>query len=656
MARKRAAAGTTTISNANVFIAPSVAQSFQADVPYISTNPDSDVGGIKRAQGYGYLKRQRLDMPSLPWGSACLNCRRRKMRCDGQRPKCSPCLNSDIFNDCEYRNERTAEEQSLEYHISALEARIQELQTGETGPTPKVAGHDLQRTGSEVYLHAAPSSAARVSASGFQDIPPVLSQMLLHNFVHKSCSLGFFLHEERFKNSLALNAEGERPTFALLNTSYLWGMLLSSSENHTGQDRILVSRALQSSAHALSENHPQKVLQCIQSEVLLANYFYFAGRILEGNYHSTAAASLVLSGGTHKIRTSSPDASGYLNLNPLAEPRDAIEEGERINAFWTVLTLDAFWNTVHGVPSSIPYTTPMARVDTPWPRTMEEYTQVPFDPDFRSSHTIEQFLSTHLLPSFIHINTRILDGLDFRRIFGILYMEFLPAFRIQLQWRESTHRAAYDGRVPFDPDFRSSHTIEQFLSGDLDSGIATALLSQSYFSRAAILFERATFTGIQLLSNPHSQQSQENFTSLDTLIRDSSQVYCLQVALSESPLDCQFCVHSLAHAADIQLHLPFASQNNISRTRIFTAAKAIVNLIDTWGHILEVDCTLTPMLAVIWTIACKVFVDDSIRMQYFEARALCERVKVAMERYSFPIQLAQVIEASASSFPASQAA
>ncbi|KAE9382660.1 hypothetical protein BT96DRAFT_790905, partial [Gymnopus androsaceus JB14] len=99
----------------------------------------------------------------------------------------------------------------------------------------------------------------------------------------------------------------------------------------------------------------------------LANYFYFAGRILEGKYHTTAAASLVLSSGIHKIRTSSPDASGYLNLNPLAEPRDAIEEGERINAFWTVLTLDAFWNTVHGVPSSIPYTTPMARVDTPWP-------------------------------------------------------------------------------------------------------------------------------------------------------------------------------------------------------------------------------------------------------------------------------------------------
>ncbi|KAE9398718.1 hypothetical protein BT96DRAFT_1105677 [Gymnopus androsaceus JB14] len=510
-------------------------------------------------------------MSSLPKGSACLNCRRRKIKCDGKRPNCSPCLASRGYNDCEYENKlkgTTTKVTSLKDRISVLEARIQELQSEEISTTPKATGQDLQRTGSEVYLHAAPSSV-QLSASGYEDIPPCLVQMLLHNFMHKSCSLGFFLDKERFKKSLMVNAEGERPTFALLNTSYLWGMHLSSSANPPEQEAILASRALQSSAHALSENHPQKVLQCIQAKVLLANYFYCAGRILEGNYHVTAAASLVLSSGTHRIRTSSPDASGFVatsNVNRLAEPRDAIEEGERINAFWVVLTMDAFWNTVHGVPSNIPYTTPMARVDTPWARMMEEYT-----------------------------------------------------------------------RAPFDPGFRSSRTIERFLSGVLDTGIPNSVTSpRANFARAAILFERATFTGIQLLNNPHSQKSQENFSFLDALIQRFVASVLPPCRAFGAPLDCQLCVNSLAHAADIQLHLPFASQNNISRTRIFTAAKAIVNLIDTWGHVLEVEY-INPMLAIIWTIACKVFVDESIRMQYFEAHALCERVMAAMQRYRFPL-------------------
>ncbi|KAE9399382.1 hypothetical protein BT96DRAFT_994003 [Gymnopus androsaceus JB14] len=450
--------------------------------------------------------------------------------------------------------------------------------------------HDLQQTGSKVYLHPAPSSAAQFSAPGFQDIPPVISQLLLHNFIHRSCSLGFFLDKERFKKSLG-KAEGEKPTFALLNTSYLWGMYLSPSENSPGQEGILVSRALTSSAHALSETHPQKVLQCIQSEVLLANYFYHAGRILEGNYHATSAASLVLSSGMHRIRTSSPDASGFLatfNVNRLAEPRDTIEEGERINAFWVVLTLDAFWNTVHGVPCSIPYTTPMVRVDTPWPRMMEEYT-----------------------------------------------------------------------RVPFDHEFRSSCTIERFLSGALDNGIpnSISISPKANLARAAILFERATFTGVQILSNPHSQQSQANFNSLDTLIQRFVASVLLPDRAFGAPLDYQFCMQSLAHAADIQLHLPFASQNNISQTRIYTAAKAIVNLINTWGHVLENEY-VNPMLAVIWTIACKVFIDERIQMQYAEARILYERVTAAMERHPFPLmrhQLAQVKETSASSVPAAHA-
>lgn len=191
------------------------------------------------------------------------------------------------------------------------------------------------------------------------------------------CWVGFFLHRGRFIKTV-LQSEGEAPTFALLNTTYVWGNHLSSSQNSLEQEATLVSRALQSSAHALSENHPQKITQFIQAEILLGNYFYLAGKTVEGKYHVTAAASLVLGGGLHKIRSSDTEKSGYLAeaLGTLALPKDSVEEGELINAFWTVLTLDSFWNSVHGTPSSIPYTSSTVRIDTPWPLIMEEYAEV----------------------------------------------------------------------------------------------------------------------------------------------------------------------------------------------------------------------------------------------------------------------------------------
>jgi hypothetical protein len=48
-------------------------------------------------------------------------------------------------------------------------------------------------------------------------------------------------------------------------------------------------------------------------------------------------------------------------------PMDATEEAERINAFWTVLTLNNCWTTADGSPSNIAYADPDVGIDTPWP-------------------------------------------------------------------------------------------------------------------------------------------------------------------------------------------------------------------------------------------------------------------------------------------------
>ncbi|KIK69881.1 hypothetical protein GYMLUDRAFT_67140 [Collybiopsis luxurians FD-317 M1] len=529
---------------------------------------------------------------SLQKGSACINCR---SRCDGQKPRCGPCLNSSgAFSDCEYSDVGTTQLQSLENQVSILEARLQELQSGSSFSPKDSEKLDLQKSGSEVYLNPPPSAnTVGFSSSGFEHLPPVVHEMLMHNFIHKTCSLGFFLQKEKFTEAVFRPDVGtvERPTFALLNASYLWGIHLSSSQTSPDQEAILVSRALQSSAHALSENHSQSVLQCVQSEVLLANYFYRAGRIVEGRYHGTAAASLVLSSGLHKARTPSLQTSGYLAafFSPLAPPRDAIEEGERINAFWTVLILDTFWNAVYGIPSSIPYTTPMVRVDCPWPRIIDEYEKVPFGPEYQSSQTIERFLS------------------------GI-------------------------------PDDNNS--------------------PKASFAKAAILFERATMTGLLIKSNPNMAQYQTSFDSLNAVIQSLTESLSPLHRGSHPPLDYQVCMTSLVHAATIRLHLPFASQSGSSRIQSLRAAKSIVDLIDDWNDVPEMEF-IDPMLAIIWALCCRVLIDEGARLQMSEnnadaplfpptdVRSFCERVISVMEMRPFPLmsyQLAQIRAAFARTY------
>ena len=60
-------------------------------------------------------------------------------------------------------------------------------------------------------------------------------------------------------------------------------------------------------------------------------------------------------------------------------PRDATEEGERINAFWTVFVLDRCWSVWMQSPSVlIDETSASTQVDTPWPLDLIGYEQVWF--------------------------------------------------------------------------------------------------------------------------------------------------------------------------------------------------------------------------------------------------------------------------------------
>ena len=172
-----------------------------------------------------------------------------------------------------------------------------------------------------------------------------------------------------------------RPSPALLSTVYLWGLHLSRSEALQGHEPTFLSRALRQTSNGLTGSHPQQVLHTLQAEILLAYYFLRNGRFLEGKYHSSAAASLVISSGLNEIRTSRYASSSSNILGnrspPLPPPRDAVDEGERINGFWTTLVLDKCWSVALSSPSNFTDSERLGtQIDTPWPLENSGYEQV----------------------------------------------------------------------------------------------------------------------------------------------------------------------------------------------------------------------------------------------------------------------------------------
>lgn len=206
-----------------------------------------------------------------------------------------------------------------------------------------------------------------------------LTTIRLHAFLdHHSTELGFFLDISRFRTSV-FGTNSEPPSPFLLNTAYLWGVHLSGSEEWAAYAPAFLSLSVRSAAESLASSHPQKILHGIQAEVLLTYYFLCNVRILEAKYHASAAVSLAISSGLGRMRTTE-QSSDYITslgeLGILPPPQDPIEEGERIHGFWTVLTLNNVLAGADGSPSNISYSDPGARIDTPWPLDLEQYSEV----------------------------------------------------------------------------------------------------------------------------------------------------------------------------------------------------------------------------------------------------------------------------------------
>ncbi|KAJ3565337.1 hypothetical protein NP233_g7695 [Leucocoprinus birnbaumii] len=287
---------------------------------------------------------QHFTQPILKKGRACVNCRRRKMKCDGVQPVCGSCLRTEKAEDCEYTtgSERSTS-QRLEDEVHRLQTRLRDLQR----PSDPPQGVTLQQP----YV---PDASNRRQQSSLQEPPLQVAQRLLDTFLAHASQLGFFLHPGRFRSSVQLPGSAgheSRPAPSLLSTMYLLGIHLT--------------------------------------EVLLAHYFFSNKRPVEAKYHFNAAYSLAIASGIHKMRTRNPPDS------TLPPATDDIEEGERVNAYWAIFSADKEWAGVFSCNPNIPSVTTSAsiRLVTPFPREIEEYETGRYRCEMRPGHTFDDFLA-----------------------------------------------------------------------------------------------------------------------------------------------------------------------------------------------------------------------------------------------------------------------
>ncbi|KZT10443.1 uncharacterized protein LAESUDRAFT_425502 [Laetiporus sulphureus 93-53] len=344
-------------------------------------------------------------------------------KCDGARPICGPCIRSNRESDCEYTDGPTpSPTQVLEDNISRLEARIYELEHPEM-VTPSVTLYD-PRSAPPV---AGPSSVSACQAqnmpiagsSGRQPTPtaflipahsvqtlnpnfgskpsPEVIQMLIGHFLPHASQVGFFLHPARF---IARATGPHAFTFApaLLSTVCLWGAHFSRDPALRAHEPVFLHRAVHSVTAALSQAPAHDLIHAIQAEVLLAHYFFAEDRLPEGRYHCNAAVALVLSCRLNKLHAvpNPVSAAAVTRGVELSPPADAMEEGERINAFWSVFVLDKSWAATVGSPSHFNGSHD-AQVDTPWPHDIKEYEHGGVPHGVQGSRTAEVFLADIVL-------------------------------------------------------------------------------------------------------------------------------------------------------------------------------------------------------------------------------------------------------------------
>lgn len=184
---------------------------------------------------------------------------------------------------------------------------------------------------------------------------------------------GLEIHLGRLRESLNHPISEQRHP-ALMNAIYLWACFVSRPEPLCQHEEHFLNQALE--AHREGLRRGDNLVDIIRASCILSMYFLANGRLLEGSYHSSAAAALAVQSGLHAGVSNNAMSWPHENHDEKPAKLD-YREGERILAFWQVYNLDRCWSVALRKPSIIPDDSmPWNSIHCPWPQDIAEYEAV----------------------------------------------------------------------------------------------------------------------------------------------------------------------------------------------------------------------------------------------------------------------------------------
>ncbi|EJD02546.1 uncharacterized protein FOMMEDRAFT_157780 [Fomitiporia mediterranea MF3/22] len=511
---------------------------------------------------------------ALQRGKACLSCRRRKMKCDGERPHCTQCIRGNRADDCEYTdNQGRTRTQMLEEHVALLQARIHELED------PRIASQSVRLHDPYIATRTPGAQNPRPPNASWwesEEPPAQITDMLVGTFMPHAPALGFALCPVRFLSNLRLPTNHpDKPHPALLHAVFLWALHLSKCNDFMQYENLYLQRSILALQDALGNEVrledwmlARRRVHAIQAEVLLARYFFSLGRLLEGRYHANAAVSLAVSSGLHSLRLLSSRGSSESSSRSkfgrleLVAPRDELEYGERVRVFWAVYVLDRCWSAVLDVPCVLTDDAALGtQIDSDWPLEIGDYERLSGNPSgaAQSDRTIQRFLSGE--PPKVRD-----DGSPSQETFRVMAS------------------AVYERAT------RLSHQWFSQLSSKSSSRLSLRTEIQS-IARLTMQFAR-------------------RLTPVDQLSVDEQEGQVLLV------------VHALAHASMLTLHRVKASEAPAGDMSAINSALVhateIVQIIEKFGE--EDSAPINPILAVLGFSAAQIFAQEEQRMYQISER------------------------------------
>ncbi|KAF8997600.1 hypothetical protein BDQ17DRAFT_1428942 [Cyathus striatus] len=337
---------------------------------------------------------QKSSSPTpLPRGSACLNCKRRKIKCDGIRPICGPCNASRGFDDCEFPSENPSVSQQLEEDIERIEERIKELEQSTSSsrtrngvelqhpyprsPTPTAQASSsssrrrlhLSNNVSPLLLEPNLPSSPRPTRS-FTEPSRAVRQNLLASFRHNCVQLGCFMQVELFTAAAMLPlplGHPYRPAQSLMYAVYLWTAYFSPEYWEEGSKEILLNKALEHVNLDLSGRHPNRTMHVLQAEILLSCYFLMNTDNVSAIIHVNSAVSIAVGTKLHLIGSRRRLEIPYTSPSFIPDPAESVSDVEKVRAFWSVVVLSNILAVLEPSQHSTFYDAQQFVVDTPWP-------------------------------------------------------------------------------------------------------------------------------------------------------------------------------------------------------------------------------------------------------------------------------------------------